>query len=600
MQPQRAPNHATPPPPPPRVRKVSLANTQSGSSPSLLQTSMTSPRSHDGLSDSSQATSSPALRSLRPASQDITGDPRTAPALPPRLDGEQRASVLRQAQIARLSGRMSQEITKLDAMKQATSYQEPTTEDDLGELKSPRVRSPPASFSRKPSIMEIPNLDSLLSTNAWEEEITSIIYYDPPMSQFPAHRDKVARELFTTEATYVRNLRFVVKECMRPLEDIIQGRDIFVIFSYITQILNVNETLLKELHNKILVWNNETTLSDVMQYLIPFLKMYTNYCAGFDDAVKKMAELEKQNSRFAQFLLDIKSKPGANGLDLRSFLILPVQRIPRYTLLLQDFIKHTEETHADYDGLVKALIQVKEVASKVNDAIKEQENRNRILDIHSKFNGELQLVDPHRRFILEGSLVKVCRKDDRRRHFYLFNDLLIYGQRNSDGTMKLSQKIGMHELSVTDDTSEEYHGFVINSSKKSFVAKADTLSEKETWIKSINDQINLYRMSLSAKKDSIGSVDIAPVWKQDSTATGCKICSIRFTITNRRHHCRKCGEVVCGDCSTRRYPVAGVNSRVCDECFTSILSPVTTAAKLALAAHPSSPSISSTGTSSSN
>lgn len=43
-----------------------------------------------------------------------------------------------------------------------------------------------------------------------------------------------------------------------------------------------------------------------------------------------------------------------------------------------------------------------------------------------------------------------------------------------------------------------------------------------------------------------------PVWQDDYEVTQCYICNKPYNIfLNRRHHCRKCGKVVCGDCSQR-------------------------------------------------
>lgn len=40
-------------------------------------------------------------------------------------------------------------------------------------------------------------------------------------------------------------------------------------------------------------------------------------------------------------------------------------------------------------------------------------------------------------------------------------------------------------------------------------------------------------------------------WVEDNSASNCKICRIEFTQINRKHHCRLCGEIICGedDCS---------------------------------------------------
>ncbi len=45
-----------------------------------------------------------------------------------------------------------------------------------------------------------------------------------------------------------------------------------------------------------------------------------------------------------------------------------------------------------------------------------------------------------------------------------------------------------------------------------------------------------------------------PRWQPDSEAAHCTLehCKAQFNWTNSRHHCRKCGFVVCGRCSTVR------------------------------------------------
>lgn len=43
------------------------------------------------------------------------------------------------------------------------------------------------------------------------------------------------------------------------------------------------------------------------------------------------------------------------GMDLQSFLVKPVQRLPKYVLLFKDLLKNTDEDHPDYKNIKYAL-----------------------------------------------------------------------------------------------------------------------------------------------------------------------------------------------------------------------------------------------------
>ena len=49
-----------------------------------------------------------------------------------------------------------------------------------------------------------------------------------------------------------------------------------------------------------------------------------------------------------------------------------------------------------------------------------------------------------------------------------------------------------------------------------------------------------------------------------------QICNEDFTFVKRRHHCRACGHVVCGNCSSQKAPLRYLrweSVRACDKCF---------------------------------
>jgi len=143
------------------------------------------------------------------------------------------------------------------------------------------------------------------------------------------------------------------------------------------------------------------------------------------------------------FVLERKNDKERNptGMDLNSFLIMPIQRIPRYKLLLSEVLKHTDPDHPDFANLTKALKEVDEVAKKINDNLREQANRDKIVAISRQFAKDPCFVGPSRRFLLQGELIKKCRIEDRRYEFFLFNDMLAYAVKLMGGRYKLHRSI---------------------------------------------------------------------------------------------------------------------------------------------------------------
>lgn len=68
-----------------------------------------------------------------------------------------------------------------------------------------------------------------------------------------------------------------------------------------------------------------------------------------------------------------------------------------------------------------------------------------------------------------------------------------------------------------------------------------------------------------------GSDLVLPPWQPDSDVSQCPVCGKNFTFLYRKHHCRKCGRVVCAQCSPHRitiprqfivHPPSDVNSLI--------------------------------------
>jgi len=71
--------------------------------------------------------------------------------------------------------------------------------------------------------------------------------------------------------------------------------------------------------------------------------------------------------------------------------------------------------------------------------------------------------------------------------------------------------------------------------------------------------------------DAMNPLNLRPIWQPDEEALKCNKCKSTFSTINRRHHCRHCGLVFCGTCSTWQciIPKFAYHTpvRVCEKCW---------------------------------
>lgn len=173
----------------------------------------------------------------------------------------------------------------------------------------------------------------------------------------------------------------------------------------------------------------------------------------------------------------------------------------------------------------------------------------------------------------EGILTKSCRKKPKKRQFYLFNDILVYGNIVINKKKYNKQHIipleGVTIEDLIDIDSTKGYGWLIKTPNKSFAVYAATETEKQEWILHINRCID----DLLRRTGKVASSAHAAVWIPDDDAPLCMHCrKTQFTVLNRRHHCRNCGSVICGNCSKNKFiiPISTKPVRVCDTCFNDL------------------------------
>lgn len=332
----------------------------------------------------------------------------------------------------------------------------------------------------------------------------------PKLKIDPAKRDAIIGELVATERTYVKGLRELcliyiglgsvpVSSSSGKKDTVLPAAERRAVFGNVEAIHDFHsQVLLPELEAALALVDEEkagkvgadgepvSAAREVARVFIQhtaFLKIYSSYVNGFDGALAKIQNWSadpssrerspvlggsspnpgsavgsqlpsrlstNQRKRIKSYMKKCKAHPLHSQISLQSYLLLPVQRIPRYKLLLDalqsvtavpapapspviDFLAPPAEqaqaavpppapTLAGFpaepgalvaDPAVSAALElVADTTSAMNERKRESENRELLLRwqgrIASKFRSPL--VQPHRILVREPGRVRLVRK----------------------------------------------------------------------------------------------------------------------------------------------------------------------------------------------
>lgn len=405
---------------------------------------------------------------------------------------------------------------------------------------------------------------------------------------------RVKDEILSTERSYVEDLSMCVEVFMKPLlaDSVVTKDQTHIIFNNLEVIIALNTQLLQALQDSALP-DSSATIGQIFLDLSPYLKMYTVFVKHYAEASAMHQRLMGESARYAHFIDHECFAPNQDRLRNRTlgdFLIMPVQRVPRYKLLLQELVNLT--VGPEHSVLQSALDQVTAVAKMVNESIQEHLDRMKVLNVQKRFGDQVHLVEPQRKFVLEGQLIKHCRRGPKRYSLFLFTDVLIYATAEEQGLVyKRTLPLNTMTLQLVDQPHE--FAFQLSSPQKSFILSAKSEDERHEWAGAIStciqrwlvmeqeelqrtqDAVLLASTSSVPQKKRTQNTTAAPLWVPDREAPMCQTCDNRFTFFNRKHHCRHCGHVVCAECSAYRFVLPNLGNhtkpqRVCQECYGEI------------------------------
>ncbi|XP_016127168.1 FYVE, RhoGEF and PH domain-containing protein 1-like [Sinocyclocheilus grahami] len=319
----------------------------------------------------------------------------------------------------------------------------------------------------------------------------------------------IANELLHTEKAYVSRLHLLDQVFCAQLMEEARARSSFPcevvmgIFSNICSIYCFHQQfLLPALEKRMEEWDLNPRIGDILQKLAPFLKMYGEYVKNFDRAMELVNTWMQRSSQFKAIIHNIQKEEMCGNLTLQHHMLEPVQRIPRYELLLKDYLHRLPEDADDFKDAQKSLELIATAAEHSNAAIRKMERMRKLLKVYELLGGEEDIVNPTNELIKEGHILKLSAKNgtSQDRYLILFNDRLLYCVPK---LRLIGQKFGVRaridvdgmELKETSSMNVP-RTFLVSGKQRSLELQARTEEEKRDWIQAIQATIQRHEQTL--------------------------------------------------------------------------------------------------------
>uniref|UniRef100_H2UD65 Osteoclast-stimulating factor 1 n=1 Tax=Takifugu rubripes TaxID=31033 RepID=H2UD65_TAKRU len=293
-----------------------------------------------------------------------------------------------------------------------------------------------------------------------EEDKGDEIYEDlmkieePPERQQKCGVDKrecCLQEIRQTEEKYSETLESV----MKPLERFLQPQDIESIFSNIEDLAKIHRSLLGEVRASILNYGARNLYQVFLDYKERLL-LYGSYCSQVEMATKHLDKLSSQREDIRMKLEECSNRANSGRFSLRDLLMVPMQRVLKYHLLLQELVKHTTDAK-DKENLRLALDAMRDLAQCVNEVKRDNEIIRQITTFQLSIENMTHSLALYGRPKIDGEL-KICTPEKKSKHdrfAFLFDKAMFVCKKKSGETFELKEIIELQSYQIRDEPSGE-------------------------------------------------------------------------------------------------------------------------------------------------
>jgi len=265
----------------------------------------------------------------------------------------------------------------------------------------------------------------------------------------------VIKEIVETEKTYVEQLLTMATLFLNPLSstELSSADELHRIFSTTEPLSRLHTVFLQQLEKRTLTAepNKPVPVGDLFLSLAGSLQPYESYINNYPDASRSLAKAMRR-SAFRSFVTSQLSELKMKTTSIDNCLITPIQRIPRYKMLLQDLLSHMSASNPDYGPLSQALLQIQEMADYL-------ELKNRVFStqrVLRRIESNFELLPSHVERILELQSDDLSTFEDADKgvpaELWLFTDCVMYVHKlNSSNSSGQHESVSSSSNPASDD-----------------------------------------------------------------------------------------------------------------------------------------------------
>uniref|UniRef100_A0A8C9BV51 Rho guanine nucleotide exchange factor 5 n=3 Tax=Phocoena sinus TaxID=42100 RepID=A0A8C9BV51_PHOSS len=317
-------------------------------------------------------------------------------------------------------------------------------------------------------------------------------------------------ELIVSEASYLRSLHIAVDHFQHSeqLRATLSNQHHQWLFSRLQDVRDVSTMFLSDLEENFEGNIFTFQVCDVVLSHAPnFRRVYLPYVTNQTYQERTFQSLLTSNSSFREVLEKLESDPICQRLSLKSFLILPFQRITRLKLLLQNILKRTQPGSSEEAEATKAHHALEELIRDCNNNVQRMRRTEELIYLSQKIEFECRifpLISQSRWLVKSGELTALefsvspglrRKLSARPVHLHLFNDCLLLS-RPREGSRFLvfdhapfsSVRGEKCEMKLHGPHKNLFRLFLRDNAQGSqaeFLFRTETQSEKLRWVSAL-------------------------------------------------------------------------------------------------------------------